>query len=201
MLYKDLLQQHEKKEDDYVVLDDTPKADVPAILHDVQQQIPHTLVNVRRSTRQIRPPQRFSPSLYSILLTDASEPESYDEAVQVDTKIQWESTMKDEMDSLLKNKTWDLCKLPIGKKALQNKWVYRLKEEEGGKKRFKARLVVKGFAQKKGIDFDEIFSPVVKMTSIRTILSLVATKDLHLEKLDVKTTFLHGDLDEKIYMA
>ena len=69
--------------------------------------------------------------------------------MQVDTKIQWESTMKDEMDSLLKNKTWVLCKFPTGKKALQNKWVYRLKEEDGGKKILKARLVVKGFAQKK----------------------------------------------------
>jgi hypothetical protein len=68
------------------------------------------------------------------------------------------------------------------------------------KKRYKARLVVKGFAQKKGIDFDEIFSPVVKMTSIRTILSLVVVEYLHLEQLDVKTTFLHGDLEEEIYM-
>ena len=66
------------------------------------------------------------------------------------------------MDSLLKNKTWDLCKLLAGKRALQNKWVYKLKEEDGGKKRFKARLVVKGFSQKNGIDFDEIFSPIVK---------------------------------------
>ena len=67
-------------------------------------------------------------------------------------------------------------------------------------KRYKARLVVKGFAQKKGIDFDEIFSLVVKMTSIRTILSLVVAEDLHLEQLDVKTAFLHGDLEEEIYM-
>jgi hypothetical protein len=86
------------------------------------------------------------------------------------------------------------------KKSIANKWVYRLKEEDGGKKWYKARLVVKGFAQKKGIDFDEIFSPVVKMTSIRTILSLVVVEDLHLEQLDVKTTFLHGDLEEDIYM-
>jgi hypothetical protein len=71
--------------------------------------------------------------------------------------------------------------LPTGKRALQNKWVYKFKEEDGGEKRYKDRLVVKGFAQKKGIDFDEIFSPVVKMTSIRTILSLVAVEDLHLE--------------------
>ena len=108
--------------------------------------------------------------------------------------------MKEEMDSLLKNKTWDLVPLPEGKRALPNKWVYRLKEEDGGKKRYKARLVVKGFAQKKGIDFDEIFSPIVKMTSIRTVLSLVAIDDLHLEQLDVKTAFLYGDLKEEIYM-
>jgi hypothetical protein len=75
-----------------------------------------------------------------------------------------------------------------------------LKEEDGGKKRYKDRLVVKGFAQKKGIDFDEIFSLVVKMTSIRTILSLVAVEYFHLEQLDVKTTFFHGDLDEEIYI-
>jgi hypothetical protein len=75
-----------------------------------------------------------------------------------------------------------------------------LKEEDGGEKRHKARLVVKGFAQKKGIDFNEIFSPVVKMTSIRTILSLMVVEDLYLEQLDVKTTFRHGDLEEEIYM-
>jgi hypothetical protein len=100
--------------------------------------------------------------------------------------------MKEEMDSLVNNQTWDLVQLPARKRALQNKWVYKLKEEYGGKNRYKARLVVKGFAQKKGIYFDEIFSPVVKMTSIRTILSLVSVEDFHLEQLDVKTTVLHG---------
>ena len=98
VLYKDLLQQHEKKEDDYVVLDDTPQDDVPVIPHDVQQpqhQIPHTLENVRWSTRKIGPLEGFSPSLYSILLIDANEPECYDEAMKVDTKIKWEFAMKD----------------------------------------------------------------------------------------------------------
>ena len=74
------------------MLDDTPKDDVTTIPHDVQhqqQQIPHTQVNLRWSTRKIRPLERFSPSLYSILLTDASEPECYDEVVQVDTKMKW----------------------------------------------------------------------------------------------------------------
>ena len=64
----------------------------------------------------------------------------------------------------------------------------------------KATIVVKGFQQKKGVDFDEIFSPVVKMTSIRTVLSIAASMNLEVEQLDVKTTFLHGDLEEEIYI-
>jgi hypothetical protein len=83
---------------------------------------------------------------------------------------------------------------------LQNKWVYGLKEEYGGKKWYKDKLVVNGFVQKKGIDFDEIFSLIFKMNSIRTILSFVAVEYFHLEQLYVKTNFLHGDLDEEIYM-
>jgi hypothetical protein len=75
-----------------------------------------------------------------------------------------------------------------------------LKEEDGDKKQYKDKLVVKGIAQKQCIDFDEIFFPVVNMTSIRTILSHVAVEYLHLEQLDVKTTFLHGDLGEDNYM-
>ena len=85
------------------------------------------------------------------------------------------------MDALHQSWTWDLVKLPKGKRVLKNKWVYRMKEEEGGKKKFKSRLVVKGFSQKEGIDFNEIFSPVVKMNSIRAILRLVAVQDWHLE--------------------
>jgi hypothetical protein len=114
-------------------------------------------------------------------LTDSGEPECYEEAMQVDTKRKWEKGMKEEMDSLVNNHTWDLVHLSAGKRTLQNKWVYKLKEEDGGEKRYKARLVIKGFSQNKGIDFDEIFSLVVKMTSIRTILSLVVVEDLHLE--------------------
>jgi hypothetical protein len=120
--------------------------------------------------------------------------------MQVDTKKKWEQGMKEEMNSLVNNQTCDFVQLLAGKRASQSKWVYRLKEEDGSKKRYKARLVVQGFVQKKDIDFDEIFSLVVKMNSIRTILSLVAVEDLHLEQLDVKTTFLHGDLEEDIYM-
>ena len=89
--------------------------------------------------------------------------------------------MKDEMDSLLRNQTWELTELPVGKKALQNKWVYKIKNEHDDSKHYKARLVVKGFQQKEGIDYTEIFSLVVKMSTIRLVLGMVATKNLHLE--------------------
>ena len=159
------------------------------------------MTQVRRSSRVTKAPQRYSPSLHYLLLTDAGEPEYFGEAMQGNDSIKWELAMKDEIKSLQKNGTWSLTKLPEGKKALQNKWVYRLKEESDGSRRYKARLVVKGFQQKHGIDFTEIFSPVVKMTTIRVILSIVAAENLHLEQLDVKTAFLHGDLEEDIYMT
>ncbi|KAJ0494593.1 putative RNA-directed DNA polymerase [Helianthus annuus] len=156
---------------------------------------------VRRSTRATKQPQRYDPLVNYILLTENSEPDSYSEAVKVKDSRQWENAMNDEVSSLDKNKTWVLVKLPPEKRALQNKWVFRIKEEHDGSKRYKARLVVKGFQQKKGVDYDEILSPVVKMTTIRLVLSIVAAENLHLEQLDVKTAFLHGDLDEDIYMA
>ncbi|KAE8680077.1 hypothetical protein F3Y22_tig00111392pilonHSYRG00241 [Hibiscus syriacus] len=77
------------------------------------------------------------------------EPECYDEAMQVEDSVKWESSMKDEMDSLMSNQTWELAELPPGKKALHNKWIYKIKEEHDGSKRYKARLVVKGFSEKK----------------------------------------------------
>ena len=105
-----------------------------------------TLVaEVHKSSRKIRPPQRYSPVLNYLLLTDGGEPECYDEALQDEKSCKWELAMKDEMDSLLGNQTWELTELPVGKKALHNKWVYRIKNEHDGSKRYKARLVVKGF--------------------------------------------------------
>ncbi|KAE8676962.1 cytochrome P450 71A9-like [Hibiscus syriacus] len=139
------------------------------------QEEPRT-PELRRSSRIPKPTQRYLPSLYYLLLTDNGEPECYDEAMQVEDSVKWESSMKDEIDSLMSNQTWELAELPPGKKALHNKWIYRIKEEHDGIKRYKARLVVKGFQQKE------------------------AAENLHLEQLDIKTTFLHGDLEEEIYM-
>ena len=89
--------------------------------------------------------------------------------------------MKDEMDSLLRNQTLELTELPVGKKTLHNKWVYRIKNEHNGSKRYKARLVVKGFQQKEGIDYTKIFSSIVKMLTIKLVLGMVTIENLHLE--------------------
>ncbi|GJU85033.1 putative RNA-directed DNA polymerase [Tanacetum coccineum] len=146
------------------------------------------------------PSTRYSANEY-VLLTDGGEPECYAEAMEDEHKKEWFDAMQDEMKSLYENNTFELTKLPKGKRALKNKWVYKLKtEEHTSRPRYKARLVVKGFSQKRGIDFDEIFSPVVKMGSIRVVLGLAASLDLEVEQMDVKTAFLHGDLDKEIYM-
>ncbi|XP_073138884.1 uncharacterized protein [Henckelia pumila] len=111
-----------------------------------------------------------------------------------ETFKQWEFAMKDVMDSLSSNHMWELSELPEGKKVLHSKWEYCL--EHDGSKRYKEILVVK--VEKEVIDYTDIFSLVVKLTTIRTVLGLMVKEDLHLEQLDVKTVFLHGELDEKM---
>ncbi|PWA94422.1 Retrovirus-related Pol polyprotein from transposon TNT 1-94 [Artemisia annua] len=115
----------------------------------------------------------------------------------------WRIAMREEMQSLEKNQTWELTNLPKGKKAIECKWVYAKKEgfPSQDNVRYKAILVAKGCAQKDGIDYNDIFSPVVKHSSIRILLALVAQLDLELVQIDVKTAFLHGDLEEEIYMV
>ena len=103
--------------------------------------------------------------------------------------------MQLEMDSLYKNSTWELVHLPACKRVLPCKWIYKQKVTDSASKPiYKARLVAKGFKQQEGVDFDEIFSPTVKMTTLRCVLALVAQQDMELVQMDVKTAFLHGDL-------
>ena len=106
------------------------------------------------------------------------------------------------MKSLHDNHTWDLVKRPAGSKLVNCKWIFKRKQcilgvEQG---RFKARLVARGFTERQGIDYNDVFSPVVKHSSIRILLSMVAKFDLELEQMDVKTAFLYGELEETIYM-
>ncbi|KAG8475448.1 hypothetical protein CXB51_032200 [Gossypium anomalum] len=130
------------------------------------------------------------------------EPSNYSEAISCEDSEKWMFAMQEEMESLHKNKTWDLVKLPKGKKTVRCKWVFKKKEGTPGveEPKYKARLVAKGYSQVPGVDFTDVFSPVVKHSSIRALLGIVAMHDLELEQLDVKTAFLHGELEEDIYM-
>jgi hypothetical protein len=101
----------------------------------------------------------------------------------------------------MKNHTWDLVSLPKGRKLVRCKWIYRTKYAANGYvDKHMACLVAKGFSQVEGIDYSETFSSVAKMNSIRLVLSLTASQGWSVYQMDVKSTFLHGDLDEEIYM-
>jgi len=116
------------------------------------------------------------------------------------TNSKWTQAVKEELEALQKNGTWTLVPLPRGKKTVGCKWVFSIKHKaDGSIDRYKARLVAKGYTQTYGI-YQETFSPVAKLTSIRVLLSLAANLDWPLHQFDVKNAFLHGDLEEEVYM-
>lgn len=109
--------------------------------------------------------------------------------------------MREEINALRKNNTWELVPKPKGAELVTCKWVYKLKTKADGTiERHKARLVARGFSQQYGLDYEETFSPVAKMVTVRTIVSLAAYKGWNLWQLDVKNAFLYGELDCDIFM-
>ena len=109
---------------------------------------------------------------------------------------EWKTACREELEALRKRKVFELVDLPSGRKVIKNRWVFDVKTD--GRK--KARLVAKGFSQVEGIDFDQIFSPVVRFETVRLILALAALEDWHISGVDVKSAYLYGKLDEEIYM-
>ena len=110
--------------------------------------------------------------------------------------------MNVEMESMYSNQVWELVDLPEGVKPIGCKWVYKRKRGVDGKvKTYKARLVAKGYTQKEGIDFEETFSPVAMLKSIRILLAIAAALDYEVWQMDVKTAFLNDYLEESIYMV
>ena len=109
--------------------------------------------------------------------------------------------MEEEISALMKNETWEKCELPKGKKAIGCKWVFTIKyHADGTIERYKARLVAKGYIQTYGVDYFETFSPVAKIDTIQVFFSIAANKDWPLHQFDVKNAFLHGELEEEVYM-
>ena len=123
------------------------------------------------------------------------------EALNSEFKQEWYQAMKEELGSLMKNNTWELVPRPQKRKVVSCKWVLRVKSDSSGKPiRFKARVVARGFTQIPGIDFKETFAPTLRTTPMRLVWGITAALNLELHHLDVETAFLHGDLEEEIYM-
>ncbi|XP_071719288.1 uncharacterized protein [Rutidosis leptorrhynchoides] len=132
-------------------------------------------------------------------LNKSIEPTSYFEAAK---DKNWVDAMNDEIFALNRNNTWVLVDLPPGRKPIGSKWVYKIKYKSNGEiERYKARLVAKGFNQREGIDYEETFSPVVKMVTVRILINLAINKGWILHQLDVNNAFLYGEIVEDVYMT
>nr|CAD1841078.1 unnamed protein product [Ananas comosus var. bracteatus] len=128
----------------------------------------------------------------------SGEPQCLEEALG---DRNWKSAMDIEYDALVKNKTWHLVPPQKGRNIIECKWVYKIKRKaDGSLDRYKARLVAKGFKQRYGIDYEDTFSPVVKSATIRIVLSIAVSRGWNLRQLDVQNAFLHGYLEEEVYM-
>jgi len=131
-------------------------------------------------------------------LNQIQEPKSYEQAYK---DPGWVAAMNKEIEALMSNNKWELIPLPQGKKAISNKWVYKVKlKSDGSLERLKARLVLRRFTQQYGVDYQDVFSPVVNMAIIRSIITLAASKGWTLSQSGVNNAFLHCELDEEVYM-
>lgn len=129
------------------------------------------------------------------------EPRSYEEAMSSPNCDEWKKAINEEIKSIEENETWTLTELPPGRKSIGSKWVFKTKVDENGAiTRYKARLVAQGFTQKFGVDYDEVFAPVARSTTLRVLLSVAGKRNYTVKHFDVKTAFLNGNLEEVIFM-
>ncbi|GJZ80177.1 zinc finger, CCHC-type containing protein [Tanacetum coccineum] len=137
-------------------------------------------------------------SSQSTPINQPEEPNTYQEAKD---KSDWVNAMKEELSSIERNNTWKLVELPKGRKAIGLKWVYKVKRDPNGRiLKYKARIVAKGYVQKQGIDYDEVFAPVARIETVRVILALAGSSGWWVHHLDVKSAFLNGRLEEEVYV-
>lgn len=127
-----------------------------------------------------------------------TEPKSVKQAIPY---AEWRVAMQEELSALTQNQTWSLVPRPLNKNVIGNRWIFRIKRHADGTiDRYKARLVAKGYSQQCGIDYQETFSPVIKFTTVRTILSLAVSSHWSIKQIDISNAFLHGFLHEEVYM-
>ncbi|KAI3723297.1 hypothetical protein L2E82_34775 [Cichorium intybus] len=164
---------------------------------------------LRRSGRVSMPPEFYGFHITSDgdtfvsdrTLINLDEPANYQEAVAGPESAKWKEAMDSEIKSMYDNQVWNLVDNVPGRKTVGCKWIFKKKTDMDGKVHtFKARLVAKGFTQTPGIDYDETFSPVAKIKSIRIMLAIAAFHDYEIWQMDVKTAFLNGKLTEDVYM-
>ena len=134
-----------------------------------------------------------------MLLLGIDDPVTYEQAARDNV---WKEAMHNEIEAIERNKTWVLTSLPRGHKAIDLKWVFKVKKDTNGEiVKHKARLVAKGYVQKYGIDYEEVFAPVTRMETVRLLLALAAKNDWEVHHLDVKSAFLNGELEEEVYVS
>lgn len=149
-------------------------------------------VRVLRPRDQLKKPSRFTANL-----AEHNEPLTFKEAMEGPDSEKWKIAINEELESLRKNGTWvEVPKTP-DMNIVGSKWVFKIKTtEDKNNPRFKSRLCAKGYTQKKGVDYEEIFSPTTRYDSIRILLALAIEHGCQILQFDVKTAFLHGDLKE-----
>jgi hypothetical protein len=178
-----------------------------------------TPVNESQTNRKRSKPKRFSEEhekyygkgreldtfdilefAYSIQ-NSLDEPTTYQQTRSRSDSDKWDAAVKEELDALYRNKTWDICPRPTHQRVVDCRWVFKIKyNADGSIQRYKARLCAKGFTQIPGQDFDDIFAPVVRYDSLRILLALSAHYKWYPQQMDVNSAFLYGTLKEEIYM-
>lgn len=144
-----------------------------------------------------RPVKRFRFELSSMSI----EPHTYTQALHSNDNQQWQASMTEEYLNHLENQTWSLVEKPEDKKILHMKWVYTIKKDEkGAVDRFKSRFCIKGCAQRHGVDYEETFSPVIRYSGIRVLLTIAVNKGLVAHHVDVKAAYLNSDIDEDVFV-
>lgn len=131
----------------------------------------------------------------------STEPITYEDMLADLHSKEWQIAADEEIAALIKHGTWTLVPPPPDRQLVKSKWVFRIKRDDSGNIiKYKARLCACGYSQIQGLDYHEIYAPVVKGESLRAMLTIVASRNMHLHQMDVASAFLHGNLHEEIFM-